>query len=74
MSYSEENGQVILGKPNEYYMVRRAARRLAERFVSCHDFWDRPGEFANVFAALLLLKSCADKIEPKIIKRPSYWW
>lgn len=27
-----------LGKPNEYYMLRRAARRLAERFVSCHDF------------------------------------
>ena len=32
------NMSEYLGKPNEYYMLRRAARRLAERFVSCHDF------------------------------------
>lgn len=63
-----------IGKPNEYYMLRRAARRLAEQFVSHHHFWDRPGEFANVYAAILLLKSCADKIESKPLKRRSYWW
>ena len=62
-----------LGKPNEYYMLRRAARRLAERFVSCHDFWDRPGEIANLHASLMILKSCADKMTSKMIKVRSYW-
>jgi hypothetical protein len=66
-------GREYIGKPNEYYMLRRAARRLAERFVSCHDFWDCPGEIANLHASLLILKSCADKIESKVIKRLWCW-
>jgi hypothetical protein len=58
-----------MGKPNEYYMLRRAARRLIENLFTSGQFWDRPEEIPATYEAVKVLKEAAVQIPDKLIKR-----
>jgi len=62
-----------LARPNEYFMLRRAARRLIERLFTSEAYWDRPDEINAVRDSVVLLRQCAMKIELKWKKRRWYW-
>jgi hypothetical protein len=63
-----------MARPNEYFMLRRAARHLVVGLWTSDHLWSKQERILEVYAAVKLLKEVADTLPDKQSKKRWSWF